>query len=149
MHRLIIDKIRRIVFSYDSNCQYSINFEKRLFGTDPALFSLEDFRKTVVQFLIPKFHLGGHKAECSDRFSFNYTANVGRMSGELVETPWAALNWLQYASREMGWGNRRDLLNDHFNWWNWMKIVRMGEFARRTVRTHSIRRAMPARNHTT
>jgi hypothetical protein len=48
------------------------------------------------------------------------------MSGELVETPWAALNSLQYSTREMGWGARQDMLVDAFNFWNYQKIIRMG-----------------------
>lgn len=122
----IADGVHRNVFSYDSACGYMVNFLKRLSEIGPPLIPGEDLARIALQALIPKFHLGGHKPECSDRYSFNYTKDVGRMSGELVETPWAAFNWLQYSVREMGWGNRRDTLNDHFNGWNWWKIVRMG-----------------------
>lgn len=126
----IREGVRRNVFSYDSACGYMVNLYRRLSEIEPPLITEEDLGRIALQALIPKFHLGGHKAECSDRYSFNYTKDVGRMSGELVETPWAAFNWLQYSVREMGWGNRRDTLNDHFNGWNWWKIVRMGASGR-------------------
>lgn len=117
--------IRRLVFSYDSNCSYSVNLFKRL-GLDPEFITQKDLKKIRIEFVIPKFHLGGHKPECADRFSLNYKPNVGRLSGEGVETPWASFNGLQYSAREMSWGNRRDFLNDHLNWWNWMKVTNLG-----------------------
>lgn len=115
------------VHSYDSACGWTKNFLKRLSGYDPVLITPAEFEALGLKALIPKFHLGRHKPECSDTYSFNYTKDVGWMSGEAVETPWATFNWLQYALREMGWGNRRDLLTEHFLGWNWWKIIRMGE----------------------
>lgn len=124
----IEDGIQRIIYSYDSSCGHSVHFFARLADTFPALITRDQLSKFDFLPLIPKFHLAGHKPECSDKYSFNYTDNVGRMSGELVETPWSHFNWLQYSSREMGWGNRRDMLTDHFNAWNWWKIVRIGGY---------------------
>lgn len=121
----IEDGVQRAVLSYDSACGYSVNFHARLADYEPPLITRAEFERIVVQPLIPKFHLASHKAECSDRYSFNYTANVGRMSGELVETPWAAFNSLQYSAREMGFGTRRDVLTDQFSFWNWSKTTRM------------------------
>lgn len=85
----------------------------------------------TITWLIGKFHLAGHKEECSKKFSFNYNDLVGRMSGELVETIWAAFNWLKFQTREMGPGPREETLSDAMNFWNWLKIVRMGELQRR------------------
>lgn len=114
----------RIVFSYDIACKYGINFRHRVMESDVKLLDHEDFN---LVFLVPKFHLGGHVRTCADKFAFDYTPNVGRMSGELVETPWAAMNWLQYSTREMGWGTRRDVLTNNLNGWNWNKVAKMCE----------------------
>lgn len=127
LKRSFLEGILKHFHSYDSACGWIINFLKRLSEYDPVFMTPAAFEALGLQALIPKFHLGGHKPECSDKFSFNYTKNVGCMSGESVETPWAAFNWLQYALREMGWGNRHDLLTEHFLAWNWWKVVRMGE----------------------
>ncbi len=121
----IEDGLESECFSYDSNCSHEVNFFKRLADYDPPLLTRDELSKIKYKALIPKFHLAGHKAECSDRYSFNFTENVGRMSGELVETPWADLNPLQYSLREMGWGNRRDALTDQLNGWNHSKETRM------------------------
>lgn len=124
----IVKGILRRVYSYDSNCGYEVKLFLRLAGYEPVLITLEELLEMDFHPVIPKFHLGGHKPECADKYSLNYKENVGRMSGEGVETPWAALNRLQYSTREMGHGNRRDMLTDHFMAWNWWKNVRAGEF---------------------
>lgn len=49
------------------------------------------------------------------------------MSGELVETPWAALNRLQASTSVMNQGHRVDTLSDNLNHWNWTKVTRMCE----------------------
>jgi hypothetical protein len=101
MNNCLKRDICRIVFSYDIACKYSINFLKRVMEYDVKLL---DHNKFDLVFLVPKFHLGGHVQTCADKYAFDYTQNVGRMSGKLVETPWAAMNWLQYSTQEMGWG---------------------------------------------
>ncbi|KIJ31226.1 hypothetical protein M422DRAFT_186291 [Sphaerobolus stellatus SS14] len=45
-----------------------------------------------IVWLVPKFHLASHIDGCADKFSFNWTANVGRTCGEIVESNWASLN---------------------------------------------------------
>lgn len=123
------------IFSYDIACKYSIHFWERIkvaLGDKPPLFSptsSEAFESGVaaMTWLIGKFHLGGHKEECSKTYSFNYNSLVGRMSGELVETIWAAFNWLKYQTREMGPGTRIETLSDAMNHWNWLKIIKIGE----------------------
>lgn len=49
------------------------------------------------------------------------------MHGEMVETIWAALNWLQYSTREMGAGHRREVITEAMNFWNWCKNIGAGK----------------------
>jgi len=112
----------RVLFSYDLACKYGINFLSRVTGGKVKLY---DINHPTVDFLVPKFHLASHKPSCADTYSFNFTPLVGRMSGEHVETIWSSFNWLQYSTREMGAGSRRDILFDHMNFWNWSKTVKM------------------------
>lgn len=120
-----------LLFSYDIACKWSINFLARI-----ALAPEEWGWHTIaawpiaILYLVPKFHLGSHKEGCAYNYSFNYTKNVGRMHGELVETIWAGLNWLQYSTREMGPAHRREVLTEAMNYWNWQKVIGTGEFAR-------------------
>jgi len=82
------------------------------------------FRAMEVKWLVPKFHLASHIEGCADNFSFNWTKNVGRTSGESVETNWASLNLLATSTREMGFGHHRDIINDAMGDWNWGKATR-------------------------
>jgi len=49
---------------------------------------------------------------------------AGRTVGEDIETTWAGTNPLAPSVREMGPVARHDTLNDHWNGWNFRKIVR-------------------------
>jgi len=48
---------------------------------------------------------------------------VGRTCGEEVESSWSHTNPLAPSVREMGPAARHDTLNDHWNGWNFRKIV--------------------------
>lgn len=78
-------------------------------------------------FLVPKFHLPAHIEACNLRFSFNLTRDVGQTDGEAPERGWANANPLAGSTKEMGPGARRDTLNEHFNDWNWKKIIALGK----------------------
>lgn len=132
-----LDKgVMDVTIAYDIACKYSVKFWSRV-GQYPAgnpliPSEMQDRIKNsecTIRWLIGKFHLGGHQEECSKKYSFNYNKNVGRMSGELVETVWSDFDWLKYQTREMGPGTRIEMLCDAANNWNWQKIVRMGEWS--------------------
>ncbi|KIJ30125.1 hypothetical protein M422DRAFT_129190, partial [Sphaerobolus stellatus SS14] len=117
---------QRIVISYDIACKYHIHFFKWI--SDPKWPLMTDIQRkqlrgTELVWLVPKFHLAGHVEGCADKFSFNWTKNVGRTSGESVETIWASLNQLATATREMGYGHRKDTLMDAMNDHNYRKAV--------------------------
>lgn len=121
------------VVAYDIACKYSVKFWDRVTQhpdgkplLDPAAKALFNDCERTLKWLIGKFHLGGHQEECSKKYSFNYNVNVGRMSGELVETIWSDFDWLKFITREMGIGVRQEMLSDGMNGWNWQKIILMG-----------------------
>lgn len=129
--------VKDILWSYDIACKHGIwFFEHVREGPDPLL--PPDF-DVQIRMLVNKFHLAGHVQTCADNYSFNYTRNVGQMSGELVESLWALLNGFQYITREMGAGHREETLVAGFLAVAWWKIVKMGEcFPNRPHRTDSV-----------
>ncbi|KAJ7471708.1 hypothetical protein B0H11DRAFT_2237257 [Mycena galericulata] len=110
---------------------------ERYLNMDYMFFmSLEDselqqfFRngKRFFVFLVPKFHLPAHIESCNIKFSFLLTRYVGQTDGEAPERGWSHINPLATSTREMGPHLRREILDDHFNDWNWKKILNMGTF---------------------
>ena len=78
---------------------------------------------TQVEVAIPGWHINGHGANCRDNFNLSYMEGVGRMVGEDIETMWVGTNPLASSVREMGPAAWHDTLNDHWNGWNFWKIV--------------------------
>lgn len=122
--------LRHFVITYDIACKYGVNFAARCFNEDvnEALIPTPDGPMNIA-FCVNKFHQESHDANCRTKNALNYTKFVGRTCGEGVETIWAALNYLRYSSREMTRGGREELLSEHFNDWNWQKIIGIGTIA--------------------
>lgn len=121
--------LARFVISYDIACKYHIHFLSRIADAAWPLMTAEQqatWLSAVAVWLVPKFHLAAHIEGCADKFSFNWTKNVGRTCGELVESNWASLGLLAYSTREMGFGHRRDTINDAMSDWNWRKAIGEG-----------------------
>ncbi|KAJ7469422.1 hypothetical protein FB451DRAFT_1476206 [Mycena latifolia] len=109
----------RFFVSYDIACQWHINIWVRMIGYKNEDLMIRGGRKYMT-FLVPKFHLPAHIEACNLRFSFNLTRYRG----------WADTNPLARSTAEMGPGSRRDTLNDHFNDWNYKKILLLGKTMR-------------------
>ena len=109
-----------VILTYDIACQWSKNFKKRM-----AAFP-EHMRvggQTRIEAAIPSWHINGHGQSCCQNFSLSYMKGVGRTCGEEVESSWSHTNPLAPSVREMGPAARHDTLNDHWNGWNFRKIV--------------------------
>ena len=115
----------RIVITYDIVCQWSKNFKSRMEEFPPEMRIPE---RTKVDMAIPSWHINGHGNTCRNNFNLSYMEGVGRTVGEDVETIWAGTNPLAPSIREMGPAARHDTLNDHWNGWNFRKIVGFGMY---------------------
>ncbi|KAL0568608.1 hypothetical protein V5O48_013381 [Marasmius crinis-equi] len=117
------------VLSYDICCQYCRNFASRMkelpehirMDIDPAKW----------QFVVPKLHITGHNRECQENFAFHLLVGSGQTDGEGVERHWASIGPIATSTREMGPGHRRDTIDDHLAFWNWTKIIGLGELLRK------------------
>ncbi|KAJ7257987.1 hypothetical protein C8J57DRAFT_1135578 [Mycena rebaudengoi] len=114
----------RFYVSYDIACQWHINIWMRMAKYKSDIHFRPEGR--FITFLVPKFHLPAHIEACNLLFSFNLTRDVGMTDGEAPERGWANSNPLAGSTKEMGPGSRRDHLDDHFNDWNYKKIVAFG-----------------------
>ena len=125
--------LKRVVFTYDINCKYRINLFNRLshqnqYCTSALAAHLQEAINDPHRFVprVNSWHLGGHIPECADDHDLAHTPCVGVMTGEDVEGPWARLDGLQYTTREMGAGHRRDVISVNMNVWNDDKLKHIG-----------------------
>ena len=117
------ENIQRICLSYDVVCSYLVNIHKRFSEFFPDQLPLLE----KILFLIPKAHLVGHKELCQILYSFNYTPEVGRTHGEVVEQGWAKGNENMASTRQMNPDHRHDTLNDQHSAMNLDKVIGLGE----------------------
>lgn len=116
--------LKTFFISYDIACQWSIHFIERLRAmnvTSPFLQPDVDIR-----YVVPKFHLPAHIPRCQTQFAFMFSWGCGLGDGEAPERGWGESGALAPATRKMGPGSRRDVLD--FNWgdYNWRKVVNLG-----------------------
>ena len=111
-----------VVVSYDIACQWSKNLISRCHKYKATIVDILD-----LTYLIPKFHLHAHIAECQCEFSFNFIPGSARTDGEAPERGWSDANGVASSTKEMGPGSRRDTLDDHFGDYNWRKMMSLGE----------------------
>ncbi|KAJ7836845.1 hypothetical protein B0H13DRAFT_1651891 [Mycena leptocephala] len=117
--------LQRLYVSYDIACQWHKNIRERMKIFDSEI-QFKDGQKYVV-FLVPKFHLPAHIELCNILYSFNLTPFVGRTDGEAPERGWADANRLANSTSISGPGARQDMLDAHFQYWNWKKIIALGK----------------------
>ena len=119
--------ISRILISYDIGCQWNKNLQVRLDGYNAfPHIKLTDFKYCKI--VVPKFHLNGHGTECQVLFNLACTKWAGRMDGERIEGGWAQTIGMATWTRESGPFARRNILDDHWNASNWLKLVGLREF---------------------
>ena len=110
-----------IILTYDIACQWSKNFKKRMIENFPEHMRISD--QTMINTAIPSWHINGHGDSCRQNFCLGYMKGAGRTCGEEVEVSWSHTNPLGPSVREMGPAARHETLNDHWNGWNFCKIV--------------------------
>lgn len=114
-----------ILVSYDICCQWFVNLFKRMNDHWPIDIRAKDGVTMVPA--IPKMHEPAHGKANHEKFSLNFIPGVGLSDLEGPERIWAAHNALGNSTKTQGPGSRHDVLDDHFNFWNWQKYANMGK----------------------
>ncbi|PPR04510.1 hypothetical protein CVT24_013116 [Panaeolus cyanescens] len=115
-----------ILISYDIACQWFKNLHSRMENLWPD--SLKKIPKKVHLIpAVPKLHEPMHKqTDNHQQYSLNFIPGVGSSDLETPERVWAGHNQLGNSTKTQGPGSRHDNIDDHLNWWNWLKYISMG-----------------------
>lgn len=116
---------QRVVITYDIACQWSKNFRARM-AEFPESMQLNPSVK--IDAAVPSFHINGHGQACRQNFALGHLPGGCRTCGDNIESSWSHMNPLGSSIREMSPAARRETLNDHWNSWNFRKIVGLREF---------------------
>ncbi|KAJ7017588.1 hypothetical protein C8F04DRAFT_1279172 [Mycena alexandri] len=123
-------RIRKIV-SYDIVCQWWKYVLERLQKL-PPLVRISIILK-LFRFVIPKMHIHSHTLDCQVQFSLNLVPGSGQTDGEGIERPWASIGAITTSTRVSGPGAHHDSLDDHWNFWNWLKTIGLPALLRRRL----------------
>ncbi|KAJ7190623.1 hypothetical protein GGX14DRAFT_579706 [Mycena pura] len=125
-------RLRKII-SYDIVCQWWKYLMERL-ATLPPLVRITIILK-MFRFVIPKMHIHSHTMDCQTKFSLNLVPGSGQTDGEGIERPWSSIGAIATSTRVSGPGARHDTLDNHWNFWNWLKTIGLPSILRRRLDT--------------
>ncbi|TFK79970.1 hypothetical protein K466DRAFT_504692 [Polyporus arcularius HHB13444] len=128
----ILGMMLMILISYDIACQWHKKLARRAREDLPPHIRT-DISGLSLRYAIPKKHIRVHGPNHS-RFSFNFLRWVGRTYAEGIEAHWAHMNPVSLSAREMGPGQRREHMDDHWGAWNWQKIIGFAVYLLRLLR---------------
>lgn len=109
-----------VVVTYDIGCQWSKKFRSRMEDFPEHMRISDDIEVGVA---IPGWHINGHGKACQDNFNLGYMKGAGRTCGDEIEGSWSHTNPLAVSVREVAPAARHETLNDHWNGWNYRKVV--------------------------
>ncbi|KAJ7448474.1 hypothetical protein B0H11DRAFT_1744214 [Mycena galericulata] len=120
-----------LTISYDIACQWRKNLEARMEKLPPKIQL--DLSAIELHTGLPVWHASSHELECSNKNSLSFLAGVGKSDGEGVERTWAVLNPAAFHTKEMGYGNRADALEDKIDSHNFQKNLGQARAIRRKL----------------
>ena len=115
-----------IILTYNITCQWSKKFEKRMVEGFPPHMRISN--QIQIDTAIPSWHINGHRQSCRQNFCLGYMKGAGQTCGEEVEVSWSHTNLLAPSIQEMGPEACHETLNDHWNSWNFRKIVGFSKY---------------------
>lgn len=112
-----------LLMCYDIACQWFKNFGSRLQRGAPYLALPNTLKLSDIIPAVGKFHLGAHVLKCFVYFSLLFIKGSGQNDGEVLERLWSILNKAAMNTRGMSTAFRRETLDWHMNFLNWLKCL--------------------------
>lgn len=116
--------LQKLFISYDIACQWNINFKTRMKELPSHLRLRGGVRLSCG---VPKLHAKAHKLACQCEYAIRIQSGTGQTDGEGIEQTWAVVNTIAWSTKEMCPGSRHDMLDDHFAYHNFVKLVGLGK----------------------
>ncbi|KAJ7062089.1 hypothetical protein C8F01DRAFT_124048, partial [Mycena amicta] len=88
---------------------------------------------TTTQYGLPVWHADSHTEECRNNNKLSFQPGAAKTDGEAIERVWSSLNPASFSTKEMGLGNRADVLDDRIDNHNFMKNMTLGSTLQRRL----------------
>ncbi|KAJ6584537.1 hypothetical protein B0H19DRAFT_1058944 [Mycena capillaripes] len=110
---------------YDISCQWKTQLEEQNAKLPKEMQLLLD--KIKVQCALPVWHATSPEEDCASANSLSFKPGVGKSDSEGIEHTWSVLNSASYHTKDMGKGNRVDMLDDKIDSHNYLKNFGLGD----------------------
>ena len=117
-----LNGVDRVILLYDIYCQYGKKLRARFKSN-----KFSELNRLSLVGGVGVFHVHGHQQSCWAEYSPGFIPGAGQVDGEILETLWKQLNTISPSTRAMSTAHRKEVLDDHMNDSNWMKLTRMGK----------------------
>jgi hypothetical protein len=134
-----------LLISYNIACQWFTNLFNRMETLWPVHLALPP--SVTITPAIPKLHKPMHTAANHQMYSLNFIPGVGASDFKCLKRFWAGHNGLGNSTKTQGPGSRQDVLDDHFNFWNWQKYIGMGRSLMRKYKAALAERNIQIEGH--
>ncbi|PPQ76891.1 hypothetical protein CVT26_000661 [Gymnopilus dilepis] len=134
-----------VLISYDVACQWFVHLLTRMKNDWPDEIKPDRAIKLIPA--IPKLHYSMHEGAGHEVYSLNLIPGAGLSDCECPERVWAPHNPLGNSTKTQGPGSRHDVLDDHFNFWNWSKYIGMGTTLLRKYKAAVAERNVQSEGH--
>ncbi|KAF7334554.1 CxC2 domain-containing protein [Mycena venus] len=106
---------------YDIMCIWKVHLTGRI-AKLPKKIRL-DLAMAFIRFAVPKMHIHGHTLSCQLIYSLNLILGSVQVDVKGIKRAWSAIGAVAASTRDMRPGSHHDVLDCHWSYWNWQKLI--------------------------
>ncbi|KAJ7051194.1 hypothetical protein C8F01DRAFT_1091766 [Mycena amicta] len=120
-----------LMILYNIACQWKLHLAERMKRLPTHMQA--NLSEVTLQYGLPIWHADSHNKLCRDKNKLSIRPGAAKTDGEGIERVWAELNPASFSTKEMGLGNRADVLDDRIDNHNFLKNMTLGSTLQRRL----------------
>ncbi|KAJ7780761.1 hypothetical protein DFH07DRAFT_729140 [Mycena maculata] len=110
--------------SYDIACQWKTRLTEH--NTKMLKEMQLQLDKFTYQCVVPGWHAASHNDKCQENNSLSFKLGIGKTDSEGMERVWSIMNPMAYHTKDIGCGQRTDVVEDKIDSHNFQKNLGQG-----------------------